>query len=91
MKMTIPFPIVIAKEGKWFVASCPVLGIATQGRTEKEVKENMKDLIKDYFEDPDTVKPKISMMKSITVSLTSIPVNIIKGVGHRKITTSSKA
>jgi len=26
-----PFPIFITKEGKWFVAECPVLGIATQG------------------------------------------------------------
>jgi len=54
MKMQVPLPVVIAKEGKWFVASCPVLDIATQGKTEKEVKANMGDLINDYFNDPDT-------------------------------------
>lgn len=53
--MNVPLPIIIAKEDKWFVASCPVLDVATQGKTEKEVKENMKDLIKDYFKDPDTL------------------------------------
>jgi predicted RNase H-like HicB family nuclease len=53
------FPIVIAKESKWFVASCPLLDIATQGKTKKEVKENMADLINDYLSDPDTPKPSI--------------------------------
>ncbi|MCD6522122.1 MAG: type II toxin-antitoxin system HicB family antitoxin [Candidatus Diapherotrites archaeon] len=57
MKRAVPLPIVITKEGKWFVASCPILDIATQGRTEKEVKENMKDLINEYMRDPDTPKP----------------------------------
>ena len=54
-----PFPIFITKEKKWFVAECPLLNIATQGKTEKEVKENMKDLIKEYLSDlnkPETPK-----------------------------------
>ena len=55
----IPLPVVIAKEGKWFVASYPPLDIATQGVTEQEVRENMKDLIDEYFRDPDTVKHQI--------------------------------
>ena len=45
----IPLPVIITKEGKWFVASCPLFDIAAQGRTEKEVKENMRDLIDDYL------------------------------------------
>ena len=52
----ISFPVLISKEEKWFVACCPMLDIATQGRTEEEVKENMVDLIKEYMEDPDTQK-----------------------------------
>ena len=39
------------------MACCPILDIATQGRTEEEVKENMVDLIQEYMEDPDTQKP----------------------------------
>ena len=85
--MQIPLPIVIAKEGKWFVASCPVLDIATQGRTEDEVKDMMEDIINDYFKDPDTPKPEL---KSIMhVSLTNIPVNIPEGVLHNKTSSSS--
>jgi predicted RNase H-like HicB family nuclease len=52
----ISFSVLISKEGKWFVASCLMLDIATQGRTEEEVKGNMVDLIEEYMEDPDTQK-----------------------------------
>lgn len=56
---TIPLPVIIAREGKWFVISCPVLDIATQGKTESEAKEMMEDLLNEYFRDPDTSKPEI--------------------------------
>ncbi|MBI2547222.1 MAG: hypothetical protein HYW23_02135 [Candidatus Aenigmarchaeota archaeon] len=87
--MKIPIPVVIAKEGKWFVASSPVLDIATQGRTEQEVKENMADLISDYFKDPDTPKPQMSAIMQI--SITNIPVNVPEGVLHNKASSSSPA
>ncbi|MEK6887533.1 MAG: type II toxin-antitoxin system HicB family antitoxin [Candidatus Aenigmatarchaeota archaeon] len=83
----IPLPIFVAKEGKWFVASCPTLDIATQGKTEQEVKENMRDLINEYLNDPDTIKPDMESIMS--VSLTNIPINVPEGVFHRK--TSSTA
>ena len=79
-KIPIPLSIVISREGKWFVAACPLLDIATQGETEEEVKENMKDLIEEYFEDPDTPKPEIKTMMTASVSLMNIPVRI--GVPH---------
>ena len=48
------FPVVFAREGKWYVASCPSLDIASQGRTMNEVEENIADLISEYLQDPDT-------------------------------------
>ena len=87
--MKIPIPVVIAKEGKWYAASSPVLDLATQGKTEHEVRENMADLINDYFKDADTPKPKLSDMMGI--SITNIPVTIPEGVSHRKVATSSPA
>jgi predicted RNase H-like HicB family nuclease len=83
--MKMPLPVVITREGKWFVAACPVLDIATQGKTEKEVKENMEDLINEYLKDPDTPKPKMEAIMS--VSLVNLPINIPKGVLHTKTTT----
>ena len=73
---TISFPIIITKEGAWFVACCPMLDIATQGRTEEEVKGNMVDLIEEYMEDPDTEKPDWETIVSTSVTMTSIPVKI---------------
>ena len=85
MSIQVPLPILITKENKWVVASCPILNIATQGKTEKEVKENMTDLINDYFNDPDTQKP--SMEDLVSLSLTNIAVEVPEGVIHHKAST----
>ncbi|MDA4137423.1 MAG: hypothetical protein OK449_10555 [Thaumarchaeota archaeon] len=87
MALQIPLPIVMARENKWFVASCPILDIATQGRTEKEAKENMAALIDEYLRDPDTAKPSIDDLLSL--SLANIPVSIPEGVLHGKASTTS--
>ena len=65
----ISFPVLISKEGRWVVACCPILDIATQGRTEEEVKENMVDLIAEYMEDLDTQKPDLEMITSTSVTI----------------------
>lgn len=67
-KINFPFPIFITKEDKWFIAECPILDIATQGRTEKEVKEMIEDLIKQYLEDPDTSKERLKEMMPTSLS-----------------------
>jgi predicted RNase H-like HicB family nuclease len=89
MTIQVPLPIIITREGKWFVASCPIIDVATQGKTEKEVKENMADLINDYLSDPDTPKP--SMEDFMSLSLTSIPVEVPEGVLDRKASTPAAA
>ena len=72
----VSLPIVLSKEGNWFVAACPILDIATQGRTEKEVRENMQDLINEYFSDPDTQKPSLKEMMSTSISLVNMAVKL---------------
>lgn len=47
----VSLPVIVSREGKWFVAACPLLDIATQGKTEKEVKENIEELMQEYFSD----------------------------------------
>ena len=87
MSVQLPFPIIIAREGKWFVASCPLLDIATQGKSEEEVKANMADLIDDYLNDPDTPKPALEDLMS--VSLANIAVRVPEGVLHAKTSTAT--
>jgi predicted RNase H-like HicB family nuclease len=89
MTIQVPLPILIVKEGKWFVASCPLLDIATQGKTEKEVKENITELISEYLNDPDTTKPSLDDLMS--VSLANIPVKLPEGVLHHKASTAASA
>lgn len=40
---------VITKEDKWFVAECPELKIASQGKTLKSSIRNLKEAIKLYL------------------------------------------
>lgn len=80
MKVQIPLPVIIAREGTWFVASCPILDIATQGKTEQEAKEMIVDLINEYFKDPDTPKPEMKTLMS--VSMTNVPINVPEKVLH---------
>ena len=40
----------IKKGEKYFVARCPALGVTTQGRTEQEAKENLKEAVELHLE-----------------------------------------
>lgn len=87
----VSFPVLISKEGKWLVACCPMLDIATQGRTEEEARENMVDLIEEYMEDPDTQKPDWETIMSTSVTMTSVAVKIrgvYRGTKTSPITTA---
>lgn len=43
--MTYRFTAVVVQEGKWFVAHCPELGIASQGESLQEGLDNLKEAI----------------------------------------------
>ena len=51
MSLLKKFPANIWREGKVFVADCPVLGIASQGINKEEAIVNLKEAIELYFED----------------------------------------
>ena len=74
MTLQVPVPILITREGKRFVASSPILDVATQGRTEKEVKENLADLINEYLRDPDTRKPSLAELTSFSLTNTLVTI-----------------
>lgn len=89
MTLQVPVPILLTREGRWFVASCPILDVATQGKTEKEVKENLADLTNEYLRDPDTAKPSLDELMSL--SLASILVKVSEGVLHGKTSSHTSA
>lgn len=45
------FTTSIHKEGKWYVAYCIELGVASQGKNLAEAKKNIKEAVELYLED----------------------------------------
>ncbi len=41
---------VITKEGKWYVAHCLELGVASQGKTIEGARKNLKEAVELYIE-----------------------------------------
>jgi predicted RNase H-like HicB family nuclease len=56
----IPVPVVITKEklGKKdiFVALCPLVDVASQGKTSEEAIKNLKDALNLYWQEPESKK-----------------------------------
>lgn len=48
--MLSKYSIIIEKEDKWYVAHCVELGIASQGITIDEAKENIREAVELYIE-----------------------------------------
>ena len=42
---------VIVREGRWFVARCPELDVASQGRTVEEALRNLEEAVRLYIEE----------------------------------------
>lgn len=43
-------PIELKREERWFIASCPVLDVHSQGATEEEAKRNITDTLQLFIE-----------------------------------------
>lgn len=85
----INLPVVIGREGKWYVASVPMLDIATQGKTLEEVKGNLVELVNLYFENPHTPKPKIENLIHSELMLSTVSVVVPKGVSNNESRATS--
>ena len=52
--------VVISQDGKWFVAQCLEIDVASQGKTEKEAIDNLCDALLLHFMPPvATVLPNV--------------------------------
>jgi len=45
MEITVKLPIRLEKREKWFLASCDVLDVVTQGETEEQARKNIGDAL----------------------------------------------
>lgn len=49
----LELPAVVAREEKFYVATCPVNNVASQGATVEEALRNLKEALELYYEDED--------------------------------------
>ncbi len=57
---THTFTASISQEGKWFVAQCLEVDVASQGKNEDEAIDNLREALELYFQAPHpTVMPKL--------------------------------
>ncbi|HEX4138790.1 MAG TPA: type II toxin-antitoxin system HicB family antitoxin [Candidatus Methylacidiphilales bacterium] len=58
MKKIPSLTAVIGKEGKWYVATCPELGVASQGRTVNEAYAMVQEAVDLFLEtaSPEEIK-----------------------------------
>ena len=53
--------VLVWREGKWFVAKCIEVEVASQGKTRNEALKNIEEALKLYFEDE-----KLSLPESLS-------------------------
>jgi predicted RNase H-like HicB family nuclease len=66
-KRVFEFSTVVNKDGKWYVATSPELGITSQGRSVESALENLREAIELYLEDEDAKVPETSDRPIVTV------------------------
>jgi len=57
-RRSLEFSSVVTREGKWFVANCPELDIASQGKTVELALKNLREAIELYLQDEDAKVPQ---------------------------------
>jgi predicted RNase H-like HicB family nuclease len=45
IELKFRIPVKLTKKRKWYVASCPVLDVASQGETEKKARDNLVEAL----------------------------------------------
>jgi len=66
-RRSVEFSSVVSKEGKWYVALCPELEIASQGKSVESALENLREAIELYLEDEDAKVPEVNYRPMVTV------------------------
>lgn len=57
----------IEKEGKWFVATCPELGVASQGRTLEAAEAMIQEAVELLLEEADNAEITRRLIRGVKV------------------------
>jgi predicted RNase H-like HicB family nuclease len=76
IQINIKFPVKIEKKEKWYVSSCPVVDIYSQGNTEEEANSNIIEALTIFLTSCIEHGTLEAVLKDCGIKLTSIlPVN----------------
>jgi predicted RNase H-like HicB family nuclease len=55
--MKRPFAATVWREGNWYVSQCLEIDVASQGATEEEALDNLREALELHFEPPLATRP----------------------------------
>jgi predicted RNase H-like HicB family nuclease len=67
MKKPDSLTAIIEKEGKWYVATCPELGVSSQGRTMKKAHQMVQEAVNLFLETAGTEEIKRCLARGAKV------------------------
>lgn len=65
--MKRPFSATVWREGDWYVSQCLEVNVASQGRTEQEALENLREALELHFQPPLATHPPTVRMIEVEV------------------------
>jgi predicted RNase H-like HicB family nuclease len=74
MKTTKQFTAIIQQEGKYFVALCPELDVASQGRNVEEARRNIVEAVELFLEEAPPAEIKQRLHKQTYVTQVEVAV-----------------
>jgi predicted RNase H-like HicB family nuclease len=57
MIMKRPFSATVWREGNWYVSQCLEVDVPSQGESEEEALDNLKEALELHFEAPQATRP----------------------------------
>jgi len=78
----LELPAVVARDGKFYVATCPVNNVTSQGATVEEALSNLEEALELYYEDENA---------EIPAKVESPLLTTVKVERHEKTTASVRA
>jgi predicted RNase H-like HicB family nuclease len=68
------FTAIIERDGDWYVALCPELDIASQGKSVEEARENLSEAIELFFEVASPAEIRDRMQPEVFITQVGVAV-----------------
>ena len=74
--MSYKFSAIIEKENNWYIALCPELDVASQGKTIEEAINNLKEAVTLYLQTASKEEIEESLLTATSPLMTTLEVTI---------------